>query len=87
MTNILHNQTHIASKITNDKATIKVPILAPPTTERYAKLNQKNIIPTSLISPSGLYSTTVDTKEIQKRTKEIFLTKRSVWRLISVKLV
>jgi hypothetical protein len=87
MTKILHNQTHIASKITKDSATIKVPILAHPTTDKYAKLNQKNIIPTSLTNHNGLYSTTVDTKLIQKSTNEIFFTNNKVCMFASVKFV
>ncbi|MEI8008952.1 MAG: hypothetical protein WCI00_06265 [bacterium] len=85
--NILHNQTHIASKITKDKATINVPIFAHHTTDKYARLNPKNIIPTSLTSPSGLYSTTVDTRLIQNNMKEIFFTNNNVCIFTSVKLV
>jgi len=84
---ILHNPTRIASKITNDNATINVPILAPPTTDKYAKPNQKNIIHTSLTSPNGLNSTTVDTSEIQNNTKDIFLTNINVCIFASVKFV
>lgn len=87
MTKILHNQTHIASNITNDNATMMVPIFAPPMTERYAKLNPKNMIHTSLTNPNGLYSTTVDTSEIQKRTKDMFFTNNKVCIFTSVKFV
>ena len=87
MTNILHNQTHIASKITKDNATIRVPILAHPTTDKYARLKPKNIIPTSLTKPNGLYSTTVATKEIQNKINDIFFTNNNICIFVSVKFV
>gem|GEM_PF-1511690 len=87
MINILHNQTHIASNITNDKATINVQILAHHTTDKYARLNPKNIMPTSLTNPKGLYSTTVDTSVMTKSTKDIFFTNNNVCILVSVKFV
>ncbi|HCB52195.1 TPA: hypothetical protein DEP21_06615 [Patescibacteria group bacterium] len=69
---ILQNPTQIASKITKDNATIRVPILAPHTTDKYAKLKPKNIIPTSLTNANGLNSITVDTKLILHNAKAIF---------------
>lgn len=44
-------------------------------------------MPTSLTSPNGLYSTTVDTNEMQKSTNEIFFTNSKVCRFVSVKFV
>ena len=73
--------------MTNDNATISVPILAHPITERYARLNPKNIIPTSLTNPNGLYSTTVATRLIQNKTNDIFLTNNNICIFASVKFV
>ena len=62
MTKILRAPTRIASIITRDNATSNVPILAPQITDKYAILNPKNIIPTSLTNAIGLNSITVETR-------------------------
>jgi hypothetical protein len=67
---ILYKPTHIESKITKDNATTIVPILAPQTTDKYAKLNPKNIIPTSLNNHKGLNSTYVETKLTKNKTSD-----------------
>ena len=77
----------MASNITNESATTKVPIFAPQSTERYAIENPKNIIPTSLTSASGLYSTNVDTRLTEKSTKAIFCVSNNISILSGVNSV
>lgn len=81
---ILYNPTRIASKITKDKATTNVHIFAHQTTDKYANANPKNIIHTSLKSPNGLNSTTVEIKATKNNIKDKFDTKTSVSQFIKV---
>jgi hypothetical protein len=80
---ILYHPTHIASKITRDNATTNVHIFAHHKTDKYAKLNPKNIIPTSLKSHNGLYSITVDSKLTKNKTNDIFDTNTNISQLLN----
>jgi hypothetical protein len=75
---ILYSPTRRASKMTRDNATTTVQIFVPPMTERYANPNARNIVPTSRMSPKGLYSMAVYTREIRASIRASSFTRRSV---------
>ena len=81
---ILYSHTHKASKITNDNATTNVPIFAHHTTDKYAKLNPKNIIHTSLSNPNGLNSTIVEINAIKNKINERLDTNTNKSRFVKV---
>ena len=83
-TKILYNPTQIESKITSDNATTNVPIFAHQTTDKYAKANPKNIIPTSLKSPNGLNSTIVEINDMKNNISDKFDTKTKTSRFVKV---
>jgi hypothetical protein len=66
--------------MTKERATTTVQIFVPPITERYASPNARNIVPTSRISPRGLYSITVYTRAIRARMSANSFTN---WRVAS----
>ena len=81
---ILYSHTHKASKITSDNATTNVPIFAHHTTDKYAKLNPKNIIHTSLSNPNGLNSTIVEINAIKNKINERLDTNTNKSRFVKV---
>jgi hypothetical protein len=81
---ILYNHTQRASKITSDNATTNVPIFAHQTTDKYAKLNPKNIIQTSLSNPHGLNSIIVEISAMKNKINERLDTNTNKSRFVNV---